>query len=651
MTRTRFQSGEVLNADRLDQALDELEALAGVAPDSLTAIQAASDAAAAAAAAAASSATTANQAASSLAAGLSDAQTAAAAAQASASSAYTADVQALEHAQDAVSQATLADGFRQSAQASASSAYASAQLALAAATPGTNGKFHPAWRRLAAYGFLGDGSGETLAAVYPSLAAARQVYPHAASLADTLDWAALQAVLDDVAFEPYLNGVELDLPPCDAILNRPLKTGARPVTVRGAGPRVTRLIWAADCAGWEHGLEGDAPVYYATFQMDGVGLWASVPAGVALNVRFHTGSGTFILTDVVIEGFSDDAKWSKAINALGATQSNFTRLKTSNGAYNPGHANPTPVAIDFFSDDESRKTFVVLFHDCDVSAHVTAVRVTLTGTGSVEGLIFDNCAGRTNNGPWMSYETQYFETYWRPPYVVFDKCNFEGPGQIFAATAVSDFRMTNCLMYCNAPIAADSPLLDFIKVSNASFVWLRDNHFALYSGARIDAMIRIGSGSGFVSLRDNMLQGVADAQVSAGIVIEPSCVDVRESGTMFLGWPGGAATIIDQSGSDIASLAPTGQVFTAAGATVAAAQGQAVLMLRTTVALDGLTVVLPPNPREGQRFTLATEAPITNLTLSSPFFIFNLVAGIDPSHPLTFVYVRDQSYWLRVSAS
>lgn len=63
------------------------------------------------------------------------------------------------------------------------------------------------------YGGICDGVSRTLGSIYPTLAAAQAVYPHATSLSDQLDWAAIQLILN--------NRYAVDMADCWARVNRP----------------------------------------------------------------------------------------------------------------------------------------------------------------------------------------------------------------------------------------------------------------------------------------------------------------------------------------------------------------------------------------------------------------------------------------------
>jgi hypothetical protein len=96
--------------------------------------------------------------------------------------------------------------------------------------------------------------------------------------------------------------------------------------------------------------------------------------------------------------------------------------------------------------------------------------------------------------------------------------------------------------------------------------------------------------------------------------------------------------------------ADTGYVYTVptAGATLTSTEGQSGYVLAPAGTLATLTVVLPPNPLDGQRFFLSSSQVVTALTLSGATFLSNsTLTALAAADAFRFIYIGAQGKWAR----
>lgn len=111
---------------------------------------------------------------------------------------------------------------------------------------GTEASWPLAWVDPRAYGVIGDGASHPLSASFGTLAQAQQVYPHAVSLADEIDWAALQATFNAAI---AVGGARIYLRAGTYVINRaltlPLVDASVIVELFGDGRVATTIVQAS----------------------------------------------------------------------------------------------------------------------------------------------------------------------------------------------------------------------------------------------------------------------------------------------------------------------------------------------------------------------------------------------------------------------
>lgn len=383
----------------------------------------------------------------------------------------------------------------------------------------------------------------TLAAILKDLYTVRQT--GATGLGSQDATAFIQSRLDAA---PVRSGgaVIVYLPAGDWKVTAALVTNGKPVIIKGEGPYATRILcsYAGDL--FQHGLT--QVTSGAHFEIHDAGLYCTVAgAGAAINIRQDYNTGRFFLHNVFIGSFSSNFNWGNFMITEGTTRTSFRDVRCDGGSYNDVSLLPaaTQVGCLFRSDNNTEKAFVFNFDTCDISAVVNAVRVEVNGapgdSGTIEGMIFENCGGRTVSGPWFKLAVPNSATIWHPPYFVFDRCNMEGPGTLIDIESCSEFHMTKSLNYVQARSSSSPAVSDFVKLAQVRRVFIHDNTFQLYGGAVINNFIAVDANSQSVTITDNnfVCPSSGTVTLTGGVMIPDGVLDYHVDKNRYLNWPAG----------------------------------------------------------------------------------------------------------------
>lgn len=356
----------------------------------------------------------------------------------------------------------------------------------------------------------------------------------------------LQAMVDSSTQRPE-EPVTVYLPAGDWKVTRPIVSGSRPVIIRGVGPYASRILCSHTGDLFQHGLS--SIVAGAHFELHDVGLYITVAGstGNAINIRQNPATGRFVMDNTFVGSFSANFNWGRFVLGEGTTRVRWTNAHFDGGSYGDVSVLPasTQIGCLFRSDDNTEKSFEFNFYNVHISAVVNAVRVEVNGapgnSGSVEGMVFRNCNGRTVAGPWFKMASPNSATAWHPPYFVFDGCNFEGPGTIVDVEACSEFHMHDCLHYMQSANSASGAVTDMVRLNEVQRAFINDNSFTLYSGAKVNNVLYVGPSCLAVSMRNNnfVLPSGGGVTLLGGICVAAAEAEYNVSGNRFINWPAG----------------------------------------------------------------------------------------------------------------
>lgn len=352
---------------------------------------------------------------------------------------------------------------------------------------------------LRALGFIGDGSSHPLSEKFPTLTAARAVFPRANALTEEIDGHAIQRSIDI-----QHNGVKpvvIRLPPgCYAQTSFPIRSGKLPTLVCGDHSFITQRTAGAD--GWHHGTPdtGFTAAFNATFRMKGITLACLGVGGTALYVQQDPRSGTFILDDVGIIGSGDTATnyWTRAGVGIGTSLTTFNDIKVLGQI--EGNVDLKEDAF-FFSFDTmqfatAQGAFIYRFNDCDISWYGRAYNFEIPRT--IEGIWIErgnvnSCRNvlRANNST-MDNGGGYSS----PQYFV-SGLQAECFSTYFEFRAIKYAKISKCLFLVNGPKAGISNqgayLWDFCLFGdNCSELEFTDNDMEFFAGCHPRWLFNVG---------------------------------------------------------------------------------------------------------------------------------------------------------------
>ena len=222
--------------------------------------------------------------------------------------------------------------------------------------------------RLRAYGYVGDGSGKTLASRFASLEAARLVYPHA------------------IRFDrhPRLGRLtghhQRQFPPptefkstCRQVLASSTNpSSAEPPRSKSTAGDATRRVFL---------LEHQARIFSSTVlpklfitrilycATSGFTQPLQAPR-YAINIRQNRDSGGFVLEDVIIAAYSAKFSWVGYVNGVGTSNTNWRDVIMTGGEYNPvdARAGMTEVGVTFTSNKNEDRSVVYNLDNVQVGA-------------------------------------------------------------------------------------------------------------------------------------------------------------------------------------------------------------------------------------------------------------------------------------------
>ena len=445
-----------------------------------------------------------------------------------------------------------------------------------------------------------------LSSRYATLADAQVDYPFASSLDQTMDWAAIQKAL----LNPNSpNGTAIVLPPGDIAINSPLVSNGHSVFIQGHGPYTTRLIWTGGGDLFQHGLTALPPL--CTFMVRDVGLYIGVAGtpGYAINIRQDMNSGGFMLDNVVFGNFGPFQHWKGYVLAEGTTRTVVRDVFASGGEFDTPERWALGVqhGFTFYSPNNSNKSFVFYFDNCNVSAIRNAIYVNIAGppgnSGSIEGMTFHNCTGRTCTDHWLRSDMPASAGAWNPPYYIFDKCNMQAATGIISATGgIAELHVQDCLFYFEPPVSGGGQTaMNSIEVS-VNGAYIRNNSFITFAGAEILSFINIAAGSHNAAIEGNTFL-ISDPSVTltAGITNAASNVNVFAWDNNFTNWPGGTPTTTNIAARPIDSTViggttPAAGTFTGLTTPSVEAPGTSTLYLGNSARLGLLALADPGGP-------------------------------------------------------
>lgn len=328
-------------------------------------------------------------------------------------------------------------------------------------------------------------------------------------------------VSSSAAFQASVNdqGVIL-IPPGDWLIDQPIYSN-KPLRIIGAGqhPGATittggsRILIKGDgMDGFRHDIDNanGLPGYHNDLHISGVNFCAfeSRPAH-AINASFN--NGAMIVTDVNFSQFQPDRHFQCWAKIEAGAYTKFTRVQGDGGTFNKTTQaeldNQTQIAFHLYSPGKGREYYGAVFDNCDIMAVQHGVFCEVRGTpgftGTMEGIIFRDCFGRSVTGPWFRQWMPESAGYWFPPYYQFDRLNYEGSGSVCDIDSASEVTFQNCLLYGNKPFFANQPLTDFVRIGYAENFRFKDNATIHFAGTQTQYMLSIYARADGVFVRDN----------------------------------------------------------------------------------------------------------------------------------------------------
>lgn len=170
-------------------------------------------------------------------------------------------------------------------------------------------------------GAVADGKSHILASQFSTLAAAQVVYPHAQSLADEIDWCALQGAI--FAAEAQGSGaVQVPNGGSSYILNRGLKVNCNRVTIFGNGSTLDfSRLQGSDKAVWFHAdggnMYGHERHVFQGFELIGPGREIASVAGIYFQTETPALSSRAHIRDCSIQKFNQGILFGDRAYCLG----------------------------------------------------------------------------------------------------------------------------------------------------------------------------------------------------------------------------------------------------------------------------------------------------------------------------------------------
>jgi hypothetical protein len=404
---------------------------------------------------------------------------------------------------------------------------------------------------LAHWGFVGNGLGTTLGEVYPTLAAAQAVYPHAIALTDTFDWAAIQAVINAAPVSQL--GVTIVLPPGDTIINETISSGNQPFAMWGAGQFGSRIFLNAPVDLFRHGMGAGQPSTYAPFDLHNLAIQCNTAgAGWLINIRQNPTYGHFYLENLAVGatnevGLGNFTGW---INAVGITTTKIRNCQFAGGTFNPDLTHAVQVGLCITSDDNTRKAFDIVIDNSYMDCVQNCIQANIVGlrgnNGSVEGIKVLGGGGTTIVGAYLKISIPNAADVWQPPFHVFSRWNYQGSGTILDADALQDVYIERCTLYVTADPTGYVSVSDLVRFGHATAVWFVNNDCHLFAGAVINSFVSVGlnaDGSNspginngpMIRIENNLFNVITGAVATAGITVASTTLDVQAFGNRYRG--------------------------------------------------------------------------------------------------------------------
>ena len=406
------------------------------------------------------------------------------------------------------------------------------------------------------YGFVGNGLGTTLGSVYPTLAAAQAVYPHAISLNDTFDWAAIQAVINAAASSQL--GVTIVLPPGDAIVNETISSGNQPFAMWGAGQFESRIFLTGPVDLFRHGMAAGQPQTFRPFDLHNLGIYCKTAnAGWMINIRQDTSFGHCYLENIAT-GANDEVglgNFKGWINAVGITTTKIRNCQFAGGTFNPDLTHAVQVGILVTSTTNTDKSFDIVIDNSYMDCVQNCIQANINGphgsSGSIEGIKVLGGGGTTIAGAYLKVSIPLSADVWQPPFHVFTRWNYQGSGTVLDCDAIQDLHMERCTLFATPYPTSGTAIpahvvRDLVRLGHARSTWISENTLHLFAGATINSFVSVGlnaDGSAspgsahgpVIRISDNLFDVVLGATATAGITIDTKTVDVQAFGNRYKG--------------------------------------------------------------------------------------------------------------------
>lgn len=413
---------------------------------------------------------------------------------------------------------------------------------------------------LLSYGFVGNGLGTPLSSKFATLADAQVVYPHAIALTDTLDWAAIQAVINasptvGPGYAPSSPppGCIIQLPPGDVIINESISTGNQPFAMWGAGQFETRIILTGPVDLFRHGMAAGQPQTFRPFDLHNLGIYCQTAnAGWLLNIRQVTSFGHLYLENIAT-GANDEVglgNFKGWINAVGITTTKIRNCQFAGGTFNPNLTHAVQVGICITSSTNTDKSFDIVIDNSYMDCVQNCIQANINGphgnSGSIEGIKVIGGGGTTISGAYLKVSIPLSADVWQPPFHVFSRWNYQGSGTVLDCDAIQDLHIDRCTLYVTADPSGYVSVGDLVRLGHAGAVWFVNNDCHLFAGAAIKSFISVGlkaDGTAspgvnvgpMIRIENNVFNVVTGATATAGITVAATAIDVQAFGNRYRG--------------------------------------------------------------------------------------------------------------------
>lgn len=436
---------------------------------------------------------------------------------------------------------------------------------------------------LRSWGYVGDGASHPLSsiatfngvsAVGKSLAEWRTLLPAATALTDEIDGVAIQSMIN--------SGRPIVLPPGAGRISRTITAPCSGgLSVRGAGPKISSLVFTSAGADGIDVCVGGQAVNQQTLTLQGFELYCTASSGncgTAINANLWTPTGFHVIDNIEIGPLAGH-NWANGINVVNASRLEISRASIS-GTFQPTTNTASGVAITLATANNPRATqqgaFATNITDTELYGWGTCIAVKSATDNGVEGLIVDKASCDASNN-FLAHTNTGAATYQTPEYIVAHS-QIHIWKQVMSVKGVGSLFFHDNLLYLDkpGPGAAD----DYFSLDDVQLASFHHNQiFITTPGPIAFNSIYHFKGADFapnnISLDHDLINnGFGAASVTtAGIIVPSSALFIHESGAIWNAWNAtGKPKVLNRSTiptnrlasqfMDIPgmSLSPTGQV-------------------------------------------------------------------------------------------